>query len=128
MGRRRSFTVMELIVVTCLLFILIGTFANYASYVLKIGKETTLRNELANIRMAVEYFRIINTRLPSDLMELVNKELTNSKENSIILQKNYIRPFRVNSQGYLLDPFMNRYIYTPWDGLVHSNTKGFESW
>lgn len=128
MRKNRSFTLMEIIVVFCMVAILIGTFANYASYVLRIGKETVLRNELANIRMTIEYFRIINGRLPADLKELVNKELTSSKEHSIIQQKKFLEPHRFDNQGFVLDPFMNRYVYTAWDGQVHSGTKGFESW
>jgi len=128
MNENRSFTFFELLVVICLIFVLLGTFAGYAAEVLKIAKETALRNELTNIRMAIEHFRIINNRYPQDLKELVNKRLTKEQDNIIITQRKYIEPFRLDIQGYLLDPFMNRYEYNVVDGQVHSSTKDFLLW
>ena len=123
----RSLTVMELLVVSCIIFILIGAFAGYANVVLRIGRETALRNELASIRMAIEHFRAVNGRYPVDLTELVNKKLT-KKENNRIIQNRFIEPFRLDAKGYLIDPFMNRYDYNAEESRVHSTTREFQLW
>jgi hypothetical protein len=119
---------MELLVVSCLIFVFIGIFAGYAGLVLKIGRETALRNELVSIRMAVEYFKIVNGRYPFDLRELVNKKLTKKENNLIITRNRFIESFRLDAEGYLIDPFMNRYDYNAQDNRVHSNTQGFLLW
>jgi len=128
MNRGRSFAVIELLVVFCLIFILIGTFAGYASLVLRIGRETALRNELVNIRMAIEHFKVINGRYPTNLGELVNKKLTKKDKYLIITQVQFLEPFRLDADGYLIDPFMNRYDYNGYDNQLHSGTKKYQLW
>ncbi len=128
MNRGRSFAVIELLVVSCLIFILIGTFAGYANLVLRIGRETALRNELASIRMAIEHFKVINGRYPTNLGELVNKKLTKKDKYLIITQVQFLEPFRLDADGYLIDPFMNRYDYNAHDNQLHSGTRKYQLW
>jgi len=128
MKLKRSFTVLELLLVTCLIATFIGVFAGYANIVLTISREEALQIELTNIRTAIYYFRIMNGRPPSDLAELMNKKLTGAPFDSKIIQQTFLKAFRVDKEGALLDPFFNPYLYEVGRGVVSSQTKGYESW
>lgn len=121
-------TLIEFLILISVVLILTGTFGRYMQITLKIAKEEALTNELKNIRMAIEYYRIVNSRLPKDLAELMNKRLTSDKSYSKITQNKFLEPFRLDKKGFLLDPFMHRYIYDAQKGRVNSPTKGYETW
>ena len=125
---RRSLTLIELLIALCVIFVLLGVFAIYANINLRIAREAALRNELINIRMSIEHYRIINGKLPENLFTLMNQEFTFRSSDDIIIRKKFLKPFKVDKQGYLLDPFMNRYSYSWEEGKVSSQTKGYESW
>ena len=127
-GNKRSLTVVELISVICVIFIFMGIFAIYAGRALRIARELALRNELQFIRMSIENYRIINNRFPDDLFTLMNQHLTYGGNDTKIIVKQFLKPFRVDQRGYLLDPFMNRYGYNKAEGAVYSETKGYERW
>ena len=125
---KRSLTTIELIVVICLILVFVGTFAVYANITLKVAREITLQNELVNIRMSIQYYQIINARLPEGLLELANQPLTIKASDNTIVYKYSLRPFRVDKEGNLLDPFMQRYVYDERNGTIYSQTKGYERW
>jgi hypothetical protein len=124
----RSFTVLELILVFCLIATFIGVFAGYAGVITSISREEALRTELTNMRTAIYYFRIMNGRPPEDLKELMNKKLTGAPFDSRITQKTFLNPFRIDKDGVLRDPFFNPYLYDAEIGAVSSTTKGYENW
>lgn len=128
LGNRRSLTLIEFLVVICIILVLFGTFGVYIKITLRIARETALMNELNNIRLSVEHYRIINGKLPEDLLALLNQDFTFKISNGIIVRSKFLKPFRVDKEKYLLDPFMNRYIYNHRMGRVSSQTKGYESW
>ena len=121
-------TLIELLAVLCVIFILTGTFAVYAKITLKIARETALKNELNNIRLSIEHFRVINGRIPEDLASLMNQNFTFRTPNGTIIQERFLKAFRVDKQGYLLDPFLNKYDYDSAGGRVASNTQGYINW
>ncbi|MBM3248612.1 MAG: type II secretion system protein [Candidatus Omnitrophica bacterium] len=125
-----SFTVLELLIVVCLvIFVLIGLFAVFAGMHLKYAREAALRNELNNIRSSIELYRVIKKRLPEDLASLFSQEFTFKAPDGKIIKNNFLKPFRLDKKGDLLDPFMNRYIYYPKEhGRVITTTKGYENW
>lgn len=125
---KRSLTVFELIVTVCLIFILAGTFATYANKTLKAAREIALQNELVNIRMSLEHFRVVYNKFPDDLSELVKERLTNKNSDSILKTSKFLKSFRVDQEGCLLDPFLNRYAYDNATGAVYSQTKEHERW
>ncbi|MBM3252429.1 MAG: hypothetical protein FJZ11_06625 [Candidatus Omnitrophica bacterium] len=127
-NNRCSLSLIEFLIVLCVIFIFLGVFAIYANVNLRAARETALKNELNNIRMSVELYRVINGRLPEDLVNLVNQEFTLRAPDGTILKKQFLKPFRVDKEGYLLDPFMNRYVYISQDGKITSGTKRYESW
>jgi len=126
--KKRSLTLVELLVVLCVIFVCMGVFAIFAKINLKAARETALRNELYNIRMSVELYKIIRGKMPDDLVSLINQEFEFKTPGGIILKKSYLKPFRIDKQGYLLDPFMNRYLYNARTGKILSSTQGHENW
>lgn len=127
-NNRCSLTLVELLTILCVIFVLMGVFAIFANINLRAVRETALRNELNNIRMSVELYRIIKNRLPKDLVSLIDQEFTLKTPKGIILKKEFLRSFRTDKEGCLLDPFMNRYKYEPQSGRVSSGTKAYEKW
>jgi hypothetical protein len=84
--------------------------------------------ELNNIRMSIEHYRIINAKLPEDLRALYSQKFTVSAAHGIFREDNYLKPFRLDKDNNLLDPFLNRYYYNSSNGIVKAQTKGYESW
>lgn len=121
-----AFTLFELLVAACIILLLIGTFVSYAGFTLKKAREAALTNELINIRMSIEHYRIINGKFPQDLSELINQGLTSRSPGNKIAGKLFLSHFRVDREGCLLDPFMNRYLYNRENGSVYSGTRGYE--
>ncbi len=128
MKSKRSLTTVELILAFSVIFILFGVFAIYANINLRKSREVALRNELNNIRMSVGLYKMINSGAPEDLVKLINQDFTVNSPNGIILQKEFLKPFRLDKEGYLLDPFLNRYHYDNKSGKVRSATKQYEDW
>ena len=128
MKDRRSLTLVELLIVLCVIFVLMGTFAVYANITLKVAREIALQMELNNIRMSIEHYHTINGKFPEDLVTLIKEEFTFRTSDGILLHSNFLKPFRVDKEGNLLDPFMNRYYYELEDGRVSSRTIGYENW
>jgi len=108
--------------------VLLGIFGYFSNSLLRRGREEALRNELNNIRISIELYRVINGRLPNNLAELMDQNLTLENESGIILKKEYLQPFRIDQEGGLLDPFMGRYNYNQRTGLVKSESRGYQEW
>lgn len=123
-----SLTLIELLIALCLISVLAGAFIYFAGSALRAGREEALRNELSNIRMSLELYRVINERNPENLTELMNQNLTLKSDRGIILEKEYLRPFRIDKEGHLLDPFMSRYSYNMKTGVVKSQTIEYQDW
>ncbi len=123
-----AFSVPELILSFCIIFILIGTFLVYANATLSVAKEVALRNELGYIRMAIEHYRIVNSEYPQELKDLMQEYLPDKVVVNIITTQAYLKPVRVSQEGELLDPFRNKYFYDSNSGRVWSSSKGFEGW
>lgn len=125
---RCAFSLLEALVVACIILILVGTFAIYVNLTLKSAQEEMLCYELMHIRMAVEHYRMINKKFPEDLSCLLKKDLTFKGKDNKIISGVYLKFSRLDREGKLLDPFMNRYIYNQASGKVYSPTKGYERW
>jgi len=125
---RRSLTLVELLIVLCVVFISLGSFALYANMTLRVARETALQAELNNIRMSIEHYRIINGKLPGDLSALLNQEFILKNNDGSIMRDNFLKPFRLDKDKKLLDPFLNRYYYDNSSGAVKTSTKKYESW
>jgi hypothetical protein len=110
-----------------IMFIFWGVFAVYANIALRIARENALAMELNNIRMSIEHYRVINGVLPRDLNTLFNQEF-NVIGSQGVIRDNFLKPFRLDKDNNLLDPFSNRYYYNNSKGSVKSQTKRYENW
>lgn len=128
MGKQRSFTIVELLTAMCLIFVLLGVFAIYAKVTLRVGRETALREELNNIRTSVTHYQVIHGKLPDDLLSLMNQQFTFRTPDGILIKRAFLEPFRIDKKGYLLDPFLHRYVYDNKTGQVLTSSPVYESW
>lgn len=128
MRAKRSLTLVELLTNVALITVLLGVFALYALPVLKAGRERALENELMNLRMSVEHYRLIYGKFPESLEELVNKTLTEDYPYAKIGFYRFFEAGRLDSQGFLSDPFWHRYAYDKQTGRVYSQTPGYQTW
>ncbi len=128
MAKKSGFTLVELLLTSCVIFALIGFFAVCANVTLRAARETALQNELAHIRLAIEHFLIDHNRLPDSLTELLKNDLTfNPGKDNMNLNK-YLDHERIAKSGKLLDPFMKEYIYDKGTGRVFSSIKRYQGW
>ncbi len=125
---RQALTLFELIIVITVIFILAGFFAFSMRNTLIIAREEALRSELANLRMSLEYFRIINSRFPGSLDELSTNGLTGAGFDSSITSSNFLNLSRKDKEGFLVDPFMHRYAYDNKKGVIISQTERYKNW
>ena len=109
MKDKSSLTLIEFIVALGIIFIFLGAFAVNATIALRVGRETALRNELENIRMSVGYYQIIKGRFPESLIALMSQKISFEDLNGVIFGKGFLKPFRIDQEGNLIDPFMSRY-------------------
>jgi type II secretory pathway pseudopilin PulG len=126
--KRAGLTFFELLVALSVIFALMGIFAAYAHTYVRVARETALRNELSNIRMSIEYYRIVRGHLPEELADLVNEPLTKKEADVNIKSSKFLSNFRVSKDGFLLDPFMNKYNYDSKSGQVWSEAEGRANW
>ncbi len=105
-----------------------GIFAIYVNITLKTAREIALQNELLNLRMSIEHYRVINDCFPRELSDLLKKDLTSKGPNGILQKQKFLQSFRTDKEGNLLDPFCNKYSYDNKSGKVWSQTKGYQSW
>ncbi len=80
---KRALTLVEWLLALCIILVLIGTFAAYSQITLRAARETALINELYNIRMALEFYKITTGGLPEDLAALTTKRLTEDRLGGI---------------------------------------------
>jgi len=124
----RGFVISELSISTIIIAFFIILFLAYSNVVFNVAKDVALQYELANIRMGIEHYRIINGDFPKKIMDLTKKTLTYKDVDGKIVSINYLNYFRIGKDDNLLDPFNNKYGYNNINGRVWSETKGRETW
>ncbi len=125
---KRSLTLVELLLVFCLILVLIGMYGICFNRLTLVANETALRYELNNVRSGIIYYKIINNRFPADLKELTEKVLTIETEYGINKQRIFAKALRLDKEGNLVDPFYNKYFYDNQTGRFRSLTKNYEAW
>lgn len=98
-------------------------------FVIDFARETALKAELAALRSSLNLFKIVENRMPEDLIELENKEmeieLGGGKKLSV---KPLEKKLKKDEKGRILDPFGNPYSYERKRGKISAVTKGYENW
>jgi len=121
-------TLIELISVFVVLLVLIGSFGWYAHRTLLAAREVSLRNELVNLRMSIELYRVLNGVFPQRIEQLFEKSFTLKMDNGKIISTIQLKPFRFDRDGRIADPFLHRFGYDSQTGRVWSQTKGYSEW
>jgi hypothetical protein len=128
MARMRALTFIEMLVALCIIFLCIGMFAVYAGMTLVAARDLALRNELANIRMSIEHYLIVNGHLPEYLADLTKEYLTSAPGTDKISKYTFLKAFRTDKNGSLLDPYSVGYGYDAINGRVWSQANGRQGW
>lgn len=121
-----------LIVILVSLFLLIAV-DRYVSSIQRV-KEVALTVELNTMRSAINYFVMMNGRLPESLKELIVKDILITKKDiagkdyTVMIIGKYVESMSTDAQGYPSDPFGKRYQYDPKTGMVRSGAAGYERW
>ena len=121
--RKAALTLIELVFVISLISTLMGSFAFSVINAIMAAKEAAFQNELSNWRHAVELYRALNGSYPQDLRELIGKEYTYGVVQRSLNIARYIAVYRLDKEGFPLDPFGRRYIYNSYTGEVIINRK-----
>jgi len=109
-------TLFELAFSFALIFILIGVFGLYSSKILLAAREAVLKSELSNLRLSCEVYRIRNGASPGDLGSVCQN------------QSYFVMIERRDKDGALVDPFGNKYVYSPKDCRIRSGTVKYAGW
>ncbi|HEY4484765.1 MAG TPA: hypothetical protein VI702_00375 [Nitrospiria bacterium] len=117
-------TLIVLILISILIVVVIPKYQRVA----REAQATALHMGLYNMRMAVGVYQIVNHRYPEELRDLANQKFVIPTMGNAIFTQEYLRSLAVDSEGYPVDPFKNRYRYNRLNGHVASTTKGYESW
>lgn len=108
---RYGLTTMELLITCGIIFILIGTFGIYVNKILLESKEVALKIELLNLRTNLRLYKILHKTNPPEIKDFFKYEKD-----------------RADREGYLSDPFKNRYVYDAKLGEIRSSTRSYEMW
>ena len=120
---RRKRTVYEYIVISAIVIISVSlAVALYAGRA-KVRKGNLLVQELSMLRNGIQIYQLTNRKNPSSLAELVDGTYQSESET-----RRYVGPLPTDSEGRLIDPFGNPYVYDPKSAWVSSKTQGFERW
>jgi len=114
----------EILIVSAVVILSVVLAAGLYSGRTKVYNRKCLINELQSMRQAVENYAMINKAFPPDL----NTLMKSAYEPSVGEKRPYLEKIASDKRGRPLDPFGNLYVYDPEKGLVHSQTRGYESW
>lgn len=124
----RGIGILDTLYVCILVGLLIGFLWPYHREIVRKAKETTLRADLVSIRKAIELHDAIEGEYPVSLSRFARKKFVIETRGDTLFSREYLNALKIDPQGYLLDPFSNRYRYDPQTGHVASITRGYESW
>ncbi|MBI5970816.1 MAG: hypothetical protein HY884_06645 [Deltaproteobacteria bacterium] len=123
-------TLSVMVFISVLLVIVIPRFYSSSRDI----KETALRIELSNLRGAINFFAMLEKRLPASLAELAEKKAVISKRDvegrdyKVVFEGRFVEAMTEDAGGRITDTFGNPYVYDPKTGRVASTTKGYEGW
>ncbi len=131
-SRRGRSAVEALFVVVFISILLLVAVTRYNSSV-KSVRETALIVETANLRTAVNYYVMVNGKLPGSIKGLMkyadaSDKYIEGEDYRVAILGKYVESMTLDGEGYPLDPFGNRYEYDSRTGRVRSSTKGYERW
>jgi type II secretory pathway pseudopilin PulG len=126
--KENGLTVFDTLLVCILIAGMIAGFMSYYGRMIQEARETALRTGLANIRLSIQLYRVLNGRYPVHLKELLSKRFLMPTKEGTIFGDHYLRAHALDQNGYPIDPFGQRYHYNASLGRVASSTSGYENW
>ena len=124
----RGLGIIDTLIVLVLISIMIGVLIPRYQRIAQEAQETTLKIGLGNIRKGIMAYVLINQRLPTDLRNLLKERIILPVREDTIFTTEYLRTLALDSEGFPVDSFGNRYTYDPKTGRVNSTTQGYETW
>ena len=129
----KGLTIVDAVITLCLIGILIGVVIPRYYRMARETQEAALRTELANIRMSIRLFNMLNGRNPESLKEMIEKKVIlpariGTGYSGSIFKESYLMKNAVDAEGNKVDAYGNPFYYDPQRGDVRSSTKGYESW
>lgn len=109
-------TIFELVASLVIILVLISVFGIYAGKLVTEAKEVALRNELSNLRLALEVYRVRNGQIPESLAQLYQR------------RDYFVNIDRRGEGNVLLDPFGGKYVYMKDVGHIVSGTDKYRQW
>lgn len=119
--------IVESMLVLIVISILVVVVMDRYETIIEEAKEVALKTELNNLRQAILFFKIKNSRNPESLKGLVTARLIVPYKDDVITAK-YLEHYALDKDKNILDPFDLPLAYDPATGRVWSIKKGFESW
>jgi len=117
--------IVETLIVLIVISILVIVVMDRYETIIEEAKEVALKTELNNLRQAILFFKIKNSRNPESLKELVTAHFVMPYKDDIFSAK-YLEPNSLDKDKNILDPFDMPYAYDRATGRVWSIKKGFE--
>ena len=130
----KGLTIVDAVITLCAIGILIGVVIPKYQRVAHEAQEAALKTELANIRISIRLFKIVNNRYPVSLSEMIEEKVMlpgrigADMYTSSFYKESYLMKNAVDSENNKLDAFGNLFKYDPYKGEVRTSTKGYEDW
>jgi len=130
----KGLTIIDAVITLFLIGILIGVVIPKYQRVAREAQEAALRTELANIRTSIRLFKMLNTRNPANLREMIEKKVMlpgrvgSDIYTGSFYKESYLMKNAVDAEGNKVDAYGNPFLYDSRRGEVRSSTKGYENW
>ena len=120
--------IVDTLIVVVLISVLIGVLIPKYQRIAQEARETALQISLGNIRKAIQVYVLTKQKVPADLKVLMNEKYTVPFKEGTFFTDEYLKTNALDTAGYPVDPFGNRFGYDASNGRVYSTTKGYERW
>lgn len=127
MHNKRGNSLFESVGSVLIIILLAGFLAGYFTKVLNESKKTALIQNLNALRLTLNLYDMLNDKWPMDLRQLLSEEYTLSNTGKVLFRDKYLRSTLQDKEGFLVDPFGNRYSYDPETGEINSITRGYQN-
>lgn len=120
--------IVESLIVLIIISVLVVVVIDRYETIIEEAKEVALKTELNNLRQAILFFKIKNSRYPESLKELVTSQFVIPYRGDTIIKAKYLDPYSLDKDKNILDSFDMPFAYERTTGRVWSIKKGFENW
>jgi len=119
--------IVETLIVLIVISILAVVVMDRYETIIEEAREVALKAELSNLRQAILFFKIKNSRYPESLKELITSKFIITYREDTIIEAKYLEHYAIDKDKNILDSFDLPFAYDPATGRVWSIKKGFES-